>query len=191
MDIIWQKNKVTYENRCHVLKQSGLVLWFTGLSGSGKSTISIEVEKYLNSKNKAVYLLDGDNIRHGINSDLGFTDNDRNENIRRISEIANLFKDAGIITLVSFISPFEKMRNFARNKIGNENFIEIYVKADISTCIKRNPKGLYNKKIENFTGVSSPYEIPVNPEIILETEKLDIKKCSEYVIDYLHKNKKI
>lgn len=182
MDIFWQNNKVTYQDRCRILNQKGIVIWFTGISGSGKSTIAVEVEKYLNENGKAVYLLDGDNIRHGINSDLGFSDNDRNENIRRIAEISKLFQNAGIITLVSFISPFEKMRNFARKIIGSENFIEIYVKADIETCIKRDPKGLYKKKTENFTGISSEYQIPLNPDVILDTEKNTIEQSVQIVV---------
>ncbi len=117
-NIIWHQNKVSYEDRCRVLGQKGLVVWFTGLSGSGKSTVAVELEKMLNEDGRAVYLLDGDNIRCGINADLGFTDKDRNENIRRISEIAALFQNAGIITLVSFISPFRAMRQFARERAG-------------------------------------------------------------------------
>lgn len=182
MNVVWQNNKVSYEQRCRVLEQKGIVVWFTGLSGAGKSTIAIEVEKYLNENNKAVYLLDGDNLRHGINSDLGFTDNDRNENIRRIIEISLLFKDAGIITLVSVISPFEEMRKLAKQKIGDKNFIEVYVKADINICRERDPKGLYKKNINNFTGVTSNYEIPLNPDIILDTEKLSVEKCKEQII---------
>ena len=126
-NVIWQENKVSYEDRCRVLWQQGKVVWFTGLSGSGKSTIAVELEKMLNEAGKAVYLLDGDNIRCGINSDLGFSDEDRNENIRRIGEIAALFCDAGIITLVSFISPFREMRRVARERAGEGNFVEVYV----------------------------------------------------------------
>ena len=138
-NIVWQQTKVSYEDRCRVLKQKGMVVWFTGLSGSGKSTVAVEVEKILNEKKLATYLLDGDNIRHGINGDLGFTDEDRNENIRRIAEIAALFQDAGMITLAAFISPFEKMREFAREKAGKDNFIEVYVNADLATCMARDP----------------------------------------------------
>lgn len=184
-NIIWQNNKVTYEDRIRVLGQDGLVLWFTGLSASGKSTIAIELEKYLNQQNLAVYLLDGDNIRSGINTDLGFSDEDRFENIRRITEVASLFQDAGIITLVAFISPFREMRNSARNKIADGKFIEIYVKADIETCIKRDPKGLYQKQIPNFTGISSPYEEPIQPELILDTMKYSAEECVLQVLEYL------
>ena len=149
-NIVWHPNKVTQEERRKVLGQKGLVVWFTGLSGSGKSTIAVEVEKMLTDAGHAAYLLDGDNIRHGINSDLGFSDEDRNENIRRIAEIAALFADAGILTLVSFISPFRKMREFARERAGEGNFIEVYVSTDFATCCERDPKGLYKKDIKNF-----------------------------------------
>lgn len=180
-NIVWQNRLVNYEHRIEVTGHKGIIVWFTGLSGSGKSTIAIELEKKLNDEKKIVYLLDGDNIRHGINSDLGFSDRDRNENIRRISEIAALFQDAGVITLVSFISPFRDMRRYAREKVGRNEFIEVYVKADIETCIKRDPKGLYQKKIDNFTGISSSYESPENPEVILDTEADSIQECVEKV----------
>ncbi len=184
-NIVWQTSKVSYDDRCAVLKQRGLVVWFTGLSGAGKSTIAIEVEKYLNHHQKAVYLLDGDNIRHGINSDLGFTDVDRNENIRRVTEIASLFKDAGIIALVSFITPFEAMRVFAQEKIGQENLVLVYVKADLSACIARDPKGLYKKNIRDFTGISSEYQPPKNPDLTLDTELYSISECAFMVTEYI------
>jgi adenylylsulfate kinase len=180
-NVIWQQNKVTSEDREKVMGQKGLVVWFTGLSGSGKSTISIEVEKMLNEKGLAAYLLDGDNIRCGINSDLGFSDEDRNENIRRVGEIAALFRDAGVITLVSFISPFREMRRVAREQAGKENFIEVYVSTDFETCMKRDPKGLYKKDIKNFTGKDSVYEKPENPEIILDTIQNSAEECAEIV----------
>lgn len=184
-NLVWQDSKISYEQRCKVLGQKGLVVWFTGLSGSGKSTIAIEVEKILNEQNKAVYLLDGDNIRHGINSDLGFTDADRNENIRRIAEIAALFQNSGMITLVAFISPFKKMRQFAREKLPESSFIEVYVSTDIKTCQKRDPKGLYKKQIENFTGITSNYEIPENAEIVLDTLNNSVEECAKIVVEYI------
>lgn len=184
-NIIWHSSKVSYEDRCAVLKQKGVVVWFTGLSGSGKSTVAVELEKMLNDAGKAVYLLDGDNIRCGINSDLGFSDEDRNENIRRISEIAALFRDAGIITLVSFISPFRAMRQFARERAGEGNFIEVYVDTDFETCKKRDPKGLYKKQIKNFTGKDSSYEKPLNPELILDTVDHTPDECAKQVFDLL------
>lgn len=180
-NVIWHPNKVSREDRAKVLGQKGLVVWFTGLSGSGKSTIAVEVEKMLNEAGKAVYLLDGDNIRHGINSDLGFSDEDRNENIRRISEIAALFQDAGIITLVSFISPFRHMREFARERAGAGNFLEVYVNTDLETCMQRDPKGLYQKRIQNFTGKDSSYEEPLSPELILDTVAYSPMECAREV----------
>ena len=180
-NIVWHPNKVTGEDRARVLGQRGLVVWFTGLSGSGKATIAVEVEKRLTDAGRAAYLLDGDNIRHGINSDLGFSDEDRNENIRRIGEIAALFRDAGIITLVSFISPFRRMRRVARERAGEGNFIEVYVSTDFETCRQRDPKGLYQKDIKNFTGKDSSYEAPENPEIVLDTVGHDPAECAEIV----------
>ncbi len=190
-NLSWDRSKVSYEDRCGILKQKGLVVWFTGLSGSGKSTISAEVEYELFKRGKAAYRLDGDNIRHGLNSDLGFSEEHRNENIRRITEAAALFKDAGIITLVSVISPYRRMREFARERIGRDSFVEVYVKADIETCISRDPKGLYKKaangEISNFTGISSVYEEPQNPEIILDTGILSVKDSSGLIINYILK----
>lgn len=190
-NIVWHNNKVSWEDRCEVLKQKGVVVWFTGLSGSGKSTVAVELEKMLNEAGKAVYLLDGDNIRCGINSDLGFSDEDRNENIRRISEIAALFQDAGLITLVSFISPFRKMRQFARERAGEGNFIEVYVNTDFETCMKRDPKGLYKKQIKNFTGKDSTYEEPRNPEIVLDTIHFTPEECAKQVYDVLLERKAV
>ncbi len=184
-NIVWHNNKVSHEDRCQVMGQPGMVLWFTGLSGSGKSTIAVEVEKELHKLGKKVYLLDGDNIRTGINSDLGFTDADRDENIRRISEIAALFQDAGIITLVSFISPFAKMRAFARQRADKGHFAEIYIHADFETCQKRDPKGLYKKEIPNFTGKTSSYEVPEHPELIVDTETYPVDECVKQVMDYI------
>ena len=188
-NVVWHSGRVSYEDRCAVLKQKGLVVWFTGLSGSGKSTIAVELEKMLNEAGKAVYRLDGDNIRCGINSDLGFTDEDRNENIRRIREIAALFQDAGMITLVSFISPFRKMRQFAREKAGEGNFLEVYVNTDLETCMGRDPKGLYKKKISHFTGKDSAYEEPLDPEIILDTVKNTAVECAKQVYDEICRRK--
>lgn len=184
-NIVWQNRKVSYEDRCRNLNQQGMIVWLTGLSGSGKSTIAVEVEKKLQELGKAVYLLDGDNVRHGLNQDLGFSDEDRNENIRRVAEVAALFADAGLITLVSFISPFEKMRQYAREKAGDKRFVEVYVKADIDTCIERDPKGLYRKNIENFTGKDSAYEEPSYPELVLDTTKLSVEECAKQLMEVL------
>jgi adenylylsulfate kinase len=166
-----------------------MVLWFTGLSGSGKSTIAVEVEKELYRRGKACYRLDGDNLRFGLNKDLGFTAEDREENIRRIGEVAALFADAGLITLASFISPYKEGREAARQAAGVDNFKEIYVKADVETCAERDPKGLYDKakkgEIENFTGISAPYEEPENPDLIVDTMSLSLEESVELVLELL------
>ena len=188
-NITWAEGKVQFEDRCENLGQEGMVIWFTGLSASGKSTIAIELEKALVEYGKAVYRLDGDNVRHGLNSDLGFSPEDRNENIRRISEVAALFKDAGMITLSSFISPYQEARDFARERAGEDNFKEIYVKADVETCARRDPKGLYeqaiNGEIDNFTGIYAPYEEPENPDLVLDTRKLSVEECVEQVLELI------
>ncbi len=188
-NITWHEGKVQFEDRCNNLGQEGMVLWFTGLSASGKSTIAVELEKALVEYGKAVYRLDGDNVRHGLNSDLGFSPEDRNENIRRIAEVAALFKDAGVITLSSFISPYQEARDFTRERAGEDYFKEIYVKADVETCAKRDPKGLYeqamNGEIDNFTGVSAPYEEPENPDLVLDTKNLTVEECVEKVLELI------
>lgn len=180
-NIIRHPGKVTAEQREKILRQRGLVVWFTGLSGAGKSTIAVEVEKKLADAGYAAYLLDGDNIRQGINADLGFSEGDRNENIRRISEIAALFRDAGMITLVSFISPFRAMRAYARERAGEGNFVEVYVKTSLAVCMERDPKGLYRKEIPDFTGKDSRYEEPEEPELLLDTERMSVEECVEMV----------
>lgn len=185
--LTWSLGKVGYEDRCKLLQQKGLVVWFTGISGAGKSTIAIEVEKELNLLRRLSYRLDGDNIRQGLCSDLSFSESDRNENIRRVVETASLFKDAGIITLVSLISPFQKMREFAKERIGKDSFLEVYIKADIKTCIARDPKGLYKKAIEgrinNFTGISANYEEPLYPDILIDTVNTNVNDASKKVVD--------
>lgn len=181
-NLVWQEQKVTYEDRCRALGQRGGVFWLTGLSGSGKSTIAVECERRLNALGYKVYLLDGDNIRCGINADLGFSDADRTENIRRITHIARLFGDAGIITLVSFITPFAEMRQKARELIGGQ-FHEVYVKASFETCQKRDPKGLYQKAIANFTGRGSGYEAPEAPDLLLDTERCTVEQCADQLLE--------
>lgn len=185
-NIKWHSGEINKVAREKLLGQQGMVLWFTGLSGSGKSTIAVEVEKELYRRGKASYRLDGDNLRFGLNKDLGFSAADRQENIRRIGEIAALFVDAGLITLASFISPYKEGREAARQAVGVANFKEIYVKADLETCAQRDPKGLYKKakkgEIKNFTGVSAPYEKPENPDLIVDTEKLNLKQSVELVL---------
>ena len=188
-------NIIKDQLRHDILNQNGIVIWMTGLSGSGKSTLANELEMRLLQMKKLVYVLDGDIVRTGLNSDLGFSDKDRNENIRRIAELSAIMKDASVITIVAFISPFIKMREFARMKVGKDNFLEVYVKASLETCISRDPKGLYKKAIRNeiadFTGISSAYEEPPDPDLIIDTEKFTIEESAEiltgFVMKYLTK----
>jgi len=187
-NIFVSKGKVNRVMREELLDQRAAVLWFTGLSGSGKSTLSSMLEKQLIDIRKICYRLDGDNIRKGINSDLGFTDDERRENIRRVAHIASLFYDAGIIVLVSFISPHRDMRKFAKSLIP-KNFFEIYIKCDIETCKLRDPKGLYKKalkgEIANFTGISSSYEEPDQPDLTIQTDKLSPEQSVKIIMDFL------
>ena len=188
-NIVWHKRAVFYADRCKLLKQNGMVVWFTGLSGAGKSSIAMGVEKKLYEMGKLSYCLDGDNIRHGLNANLGFSKEDRDENIRRIAEVAALFKDTGIITLVSFISPYAYMREYARSRIADGRFFEVYVKAELASCMARDPKGLYKKalngEIKDFTGISSPYEEPENPDLIIDTDKLTLEESIDKVVDFI------
>ena len=165
------------------------VLWFTGLSGSGKSTIANATEKLLFDEGFQTYILDGDNVRMGLNKDLGFSPEHRTENIRRITEVAKLFADSGSLVLTAFISPYLEDRLQAREIIGQEDFIEIYIKADLSVCESRDPKGLYKKaragEIKGFTGIDAPYEAPKNPELIIESDKYDVDACAEKIVDFL------
>ncbi len=188
-NVVWHDGKVTKADREKLLKQKGVLVWFTGLPSSGKSTVSREVEKQLYEMGKLVYVLDGDNIRHGLNANLGFSPEDRKENIRRISEVAKLFADAGVITLTAFISPYRADREKARKLLKDGEFIEVYVKCPVNVCVERDPKGMYKKaingEIKEFTGISAPYEEPENPEIILETDKESIEESARKVINYL------
>ena len=165
------------------------VLWFTGLSGSGKSTIANATEKLLFDEGFQTYILDGDNVRMGLNKDLGFSPEHRTENIRRITEVAKLFADSGSLVLTAFISPYLEDRLQSREIIGQEDFIEIYIKADLSVCESRDPKGLYKKaragEIKGFTGIDAPYEAPKNPELIIESDKYDVDTCAEKIVDFL------
>ena len=188
-NVVWHDHKVKREERGQLLKQKGVILWFTGLSGSGKSTVANEVAYKLHEKGKLAYILDGDNIRHGLNKNLGFSPEDRKENIRRISEVANLFADAGIITITAFISPYAKDRNFCRELAGEGRFLEIFAKASLETCEKRDPKGMYKKaragEIKDFTGIDAPYEAPENPEMIVDTDKETVDESAEKVLKKL------
>ncbi len=185
-NITFHTGKVTREDREKLLGQKGLVVWLTGLSASGKSTIAVEAEKALTAMGRMVYRLDGDNIRFGLNSDLGFSEADRMENIRRIAEVCALFQDAGLIVLACFISPLKQMRQTARDK-AKSSFLEVYVKAGVETCTRRDPKGLYEKalkgEIKDFTGVSAAYEEPEFAELVLDTEKNSLEDCVEELIN--------
>jgi adenylylsulfate kinase len=188
-NITWHQHTLSRDDRETLLKQKGALLWFTGLSASGKSTVANEVTYQLHQMGKLTYVLDGDNIRHGLNKNLGFSPEDREENIRRISEVGNLFADAGLITTTAFISPYRKDRDFARHLLGDGRFIEIFVKASVETCEKRDPKGLYQKakngEIKEFTGISAPYEEPLKPEIVLDADTMTIEEEVKMVLDYL------
>lgn len=185
-NIHWQVTEVGKSTREKMKRQKSAVLWFTGLSGSGKSTIASLVEKKLTALGKHTYLLDGDNVRHGLNKDLGFTDADRVENIRRVAEIANLMSDAGLITLVSFISPFRSEREFARSVIAQGEFIEIFVDTPLSVAENRDVKGLYKKaragELSNFTGIDSPYEPPLNAEIVINTVEQTAEDAADMIV---------
>ena len=173
-NLTWHDTFVTRDERENLLSQKSRLLWLTGLSGSGKSTVANALDIRLNEMGKATYLLDGDNIRLGINSDLGFSKEDRNENIRRISEIGKLFVDSGLITIACFISPLKVNREMARKTIGDD-FIEVFIDCPLDECEKRDPKNLYKKArkglIKEFTGISAPYEKPENPEIVVNTKE--------------------
>jgi len=188
-EVHWHTHKVRQEDREKLLNQKSFLIWFTGLPSSGKSTIACELEYELNKLGYITYLLDGDNVRHGLNSDLGFSNFDREENIRRIGHVASLMVDAGVVVFAAFISPFKKDRLFARSLVSNKRFIEIFVDCSLEKCIERDPKGLYkkalNNKIPEFTGISSPYERPENPEIIINTTQNNIKHLTQHILDYL------
>jgi len=188
-NIVWHDHHIDKKNRSNIKKQKPCILWFTGLSGSGKSTVANALEVKLYEMAKHTYLLDGDNIRMGLNRGLGFNDLDRVENIRRIGEVSKLFVDSGIIVLTAFISPFCKDRELVRELVNSDEFIEIFVDTPLEICEQRDPKGLYQKardgKIPNFTGIDSPYELPKDPEIHLKTDSMSIDDSIDIIIDYL------
>jgi len=190
-NIVWHNTSVKRKDREKMLKQKGILLWFTGLSGSGKSTVAVMLEQRLHDKGKLTYLLDGDNVRHGLNKDLGFSSTDRIENIRRISEISKLFVDAGIITIATFISPFIEEREKVKALLGDD-FKEIYVECPLEICENRDPKGIYKKArqgiIKDFTGIDSPYEKPLKPEITIHTNVNSLEECTSQIINYLYEN---
>lgn len=194
-NVIWHESDVIKKNRQQLNGHQSAIIWFTGLSGSGKSTLSVALEASLYEKGIRTYRLDGDNIRHGLNRNLGFSPADRSENIRRIGEVSKLMVDAGLLTLTAFISPYHEDRELVRQLVEPEEFIEIYVKAGIETCEERDPKGLYKKarlgEIKNFTGIDAPYEEPRNPEIVIDTEQLNIEESVEEILAYLKREKYI
>ncbi|ATF14806.1 adenylyl-sulfate kinase [Brevibacillus sp. HB1.2] len=188
-NIVWHPTTVTKQDRQKRAGHKSCVLWFTGLSGSGKSTLANAVEHELHQRGLASYVLDGDNIRHGLNRGLGFGAEDRRENIRRIGEVAKLFVDAGLITLTAFISPYREDRELARNLVEAGEFIEVYVKCSLDECERRDVKGLYQKarsgEIGQFTGISAPYEEPVQAELVIESDKQTIEESVQSVLTYL------
>jgi len=190
-NIVWQAIDVNQASRASIKNQKACCIWLTGLSGSGKSTIANHLEKRLHAEGRHTYILDGDNLRHGLNRDLGFTQVDRVENVRRVAQVAKLMVDAGLITIVSLISPFRSDREMARGLFGTGEFIEVYIDAPLAVCERRDPKGLYAKarigKLPSFTGIDSPYEAPNSPEIVLCTEKLSIEACVHQLAHMLQK----
>jgi adenylylsulfate kinase len=188
-NIVWQQTTITKEERHKLNQHKSCVLWFTGLSGAGKSTVANAVEKELYNHNIRAYVLDGDNVRHGLNKNLGFSPEDRTENIRRIGEVSKLFVDAGLFTLTAFISPYREDRDMVRELQGDKEFIEIYVKCSVEECEKRDPKGLYEKarkgEIKGFTGISAPYEEPIKPELTIESDKQSLEESVAKVMSYL------
>jgi len=188
-NIIWHEHAVTQADRAEQKNQQPCIIWFTGLSGSGKSTIAGVLEQALFARGHHLYLLDGDNVRHGLNKDLSFSDKDRVENIRRIGEVAKLFVAAGLIVTTAFISPFRAERDMVRELVGDGQFVEVFVDTPLDVCEERDPKGLYKKaragEIPFFTGIASPYEAPEKPEVVLKTAGKSVEAVVEELIDYL------
>lgn len=191
-DIVRHPSQVAGAERARLLGQHGGILWLTGLSGSGKSTIAYALERRLTGERRIAYVLDGDNLRHGLSSDLGFAPADRTENIRRVSEVAALFADAGVLCVTSFISPYRADRDRARQLVAPERFVEIYLDVSIEVCERRDPKGLYRRarrgEVRDFTGVSAPYEAPTKAEVVLDTDRLDLAACVEAIVSHLRTN---
>jgi adenylyl-sulfate kinase len=191
-NLTWHKPQITAEDRHKLYGNKPCTVWFTGLSGSGKSTLAFALERELVEMGHACYVLDGDNVRHGLNRDLGFSPADRSENIRRIAEVAKLMNDAGLIVICAFISPYRADRDNARQIVGEGIFVEAYISASLETCEARDPKGLYAKArqggIANFTGISAPYEAPLKPEIVIDTGKLGVDDSVSSVLAFLNEN---
>ena len=188
-NIVWHESEVTKKERQKLNQHKSALLWLTGLSGSGKSTVSVELEKQLHAREIHTYRLDGDNVRHGLNQNLGFSPEDRAENIRRIGEVGKLMVDAGLVTLTAFISPYQEDRDNVRALLEDKEFIEVYVKCGLDTCEERDPKGLYKKaragEIKQFTGIDAPYEEPAAPELTIETDKHSLEESVQFILDYL------
>lgn len=189
INIVWHESSISKQERREKNNHHSFVLWFTGLSASGKSSVANALARKLFEDGNQTVVLDGDNVRHGLNKDLGFTEDDRVENIRRIGEVSKLFVEGGQIVLTAFISPFRADRQVVRELLEDGEFIEVYVNCSIEECERRDPKGLYkkarNNEIPNFTGISSPYEAPVHPEIIVDSEKFSIEQCANQIYEYL------
>ena len=192
-NIQWHHGAIIRPDRERLNGHRSFTIWFTGLPSAGKSTLAVGLEEILFERGFRTYILDGDNIRHGLNKNLGFSPEDRTENIRRIGEVAKLFRDAGIINMTAFISPYCKDRQMARELNNDGSFIEVFVDCPVEVCEQRDPKGAYKKAkdgiIKEFTGVSAPYEEPENPEIHLHTDKMSVEACIQVIMDYLIKNK--
>ena len=188
-NLTWHEGQVSRTSREELLNQKGVTIWFTGLSGSGKSTIAVAAEAALREQGRLTYILDGDNIRQGLNSNLGFSSDDRTENIRRIGEVSKLFTDAGAIVLTAFISPYREDRDQVREIMAEGDFVEVHVSADVETCEKRDVKGLYAKaragEIPNFTGISAPYEEPEKPEVVLDSAGLSVDESVAALLGFL------
>jgi adenylylsulfate kinase len=188
-NLTWHEGQVSRTDREKLLGQKGVTIWFTGLSGSGKSTIAVAAEAALKEQGRLTYILDGDNIRQGLNSNLGFSPEDRTENIRRIGEVAKLFTDSGVIVLTAFISPYRDDRDQVRDIMGEDDFVEAWVSADVDTCEKRDVKGLYKKaragEIPNFTGISAPYEEPAKAEIIVDSASQSVDESVAQILGFL------
>ncbi|MGW7855056.1 adenylyl-sulfate kinase [Staphylococcus xylosus] len=188
-NITWHASEVTKKERQQRKNHKSAVIWFTGLSGSGKSTISVALEKALYDQQVHTYRLDGDNVRHGLNKNLGFSPEDRTENIRRIGEVSKLMVDAGLVTVTAFISPYQADRDVVRELLAEDEFIEVYASCSLDECEARDPKGLYQKarsgEIQGFTGINAPYEEPQNPEIVIDTEQYSVEDAVTQIIEYL------
>jgi adenylylsulfate kinase len=190
-NITWHEGQVSRKDRERVLGQRGATIWLTGLSGSGKSTIAVAAEKALTERGRLAYVLDGDNVRHGLNKNLGFSPEDRTENIRRIGEVAKLFTDSGVLVFTSFISPYRSDRDAVRKEMAEGDFVEVYVAASLETCESRDVKGLYQKaragEIPEFTGISAPYEAPERPELLLDTNGQSVEESVTALVSYLER----